>query len=156
MSFTKRPFSSCLLLLAGFALAACQTGRAEGPKVLVKDAQSVELRNETTIGVKMPEGCATSASSIPVGKKNLTISYQEPKTDQSGAPLKELGYTTIYLSPPGSQAQAIRVWTNDSRGGANVTVKNVPAPAQEFALCVTATNWARQDSPPALLTPSGR
>lgn len=155
MSFTMRPFSSCLLLLAGFTLAACQTGGPGGPQGLVKDAKSDELRKETIIGVKLPEGCDTSTTSIPMGK-NVTVSYQEPKTDQSGAPLNELGYTTIYLSSPGSEAQATRVWTNDARGGANVTITNVAPPAQDFALCVTATNWSRKESAPALLKPSAQ
>ena len=144
-----------LLLLAGFALGACGTGRTGGPRVLVKDAQGDELRKETTLGATMPPGCATSTTSIPAGKKSLTVSYQEPTTDHSGPPLQLL-FTTVYLSSPGGQAQAIRVWTNDARGGAMVTIKNIAPPAQEFALCVTATNWAWQESPPALLTPSAR
>jgi hypothetical protein len=151
MSFTTRPFSKWLLLLAGFALVACETGR---PRGLVKNAQSDELRKETTLGVTLPPECTTITTSLPTGKNNLTVSYQEPSTDQSGAPLKELAFTTIYLSWPGGQAQAIRVWTNDPHGGAIVTIQNVAAPAQEFALCVTATNWARKESPPALPTPS--
>jgi hypothetical protein len=153
MSFTTRPFSMWLLLLAGFALAACET--TGGPRVLVKDAQGDELRKETTLGATLPPGCTSNTTSIPAGKKSLTVSYQEPTTDHNGPPLQLL-FTTVYLSSPGGQAQAIHVWTNDASGGAMVTIKNVAAPAQEFALCVTATNWARLESPPALLIPSAR
>jgi hypothetical protein len=153
MSFTARHVSRWLLLLAGLALAACETTGGRG---LVKDARGDELRKETTLGVTLPPGCTTSTTSIPDGKKNLTVSYKEPAAEQNGAPLKELAYTTIYLSSPKGPAQAIRVWTNDAHGGAFVTITNVDAPAQEFVLCVTATNWAKMESPPALLTPSAR
>ncbi len=155
MSFTIRPFSRWVLLLAGFALAACETGR---PSVLVNNAQGTAdgLPIETTRGVTLPPGCATSTASVPAGKKSLTISYQVPTTDQSGAPLKGFMITTVYLSSPGGQTQAIRVPANRIHGGASVTIQNVAPPAQEFALCVTVTNWAGQESPPALLTPSAR
>lgn len=154
MSFTTRPTSTWLLLLAGFAFAAC--GTIVGPRVLVNDAQGDELRKETYPDVTLPPGCATSTTSIPAGKKSVTVSYQEPMTDHTGPPLQLL-FTTIYLSlPGGQQSRAIRVWTNYARGGAMVTIKNVVPPAQEFALCVTATNWAWKESPPALLTPSAR
>lgn len=153
MSFRMRPFSMWLLLLAGFALAACET--TGGPRVLVKDAQGDELRKETTLGATLPPGCTSNTTSVPAGKKSLTVSYQEPTTDHKGPPLQLL-FTTVYLSSPGGKAQATRVWTNDAHGGAMVTIKNVAPPAQEFTLCVTATNWARQESPPALLTPSAR
>lgn len=111
----------------------------------MKDAQSDELKKETrTLDVKLPPECATSKASISTWQKGLTVSYTEPK-------MQELGYTTIYLTAPGSQAQAIRVWTNDARGGANVVVRNIAAPAQDFAVCVTATSWGGKESPPALL-----
>jgi len=41
MSFSMRPCSSWLLLLAGLTLAACETG---GPRVLVKDSQTKEIQ----------------------------------------------------------------------------------------------------------------
>ena len=41
MSFTMRPCSRWLLLLAGLALAACETG---GPRVIVKEAQTKEIQ----------------------------------------------------------------------------------------------------------------
>ena len=153
MSFTMRPFSRWLLLLAGFALAACGTGGTVGPRVLVKNAQGDELRKETYPNVALPPGC-TKSFSIPTWKNGLTVSYQEPTSEHSGPPLQLL-FTTIYLSlPGGQQSRAIHVWTNDARGGAMVTINNLAPPAQEFALCVTATNWARKESPPALPTPS--
>ena len=153
MSFTIGPCSRWLLLLAGLALAACETTGSGG---LVKNAQSDELRNETTLGGTLPPGCTAITTSIPAGKKHLTVSYQEPTTDLNGAPLKELAFTTIYLSSVKGQAQAIRIWTNDPHGGAMVTINNVAPPSQEFAVCVTATNWARKESLPLLLTPSAR
>lgn len=156
MSFMMRLCSWWLLLLliAGLTLSACQTVGVGWAKVLVKDAQSDELKKETTtLGVTLPPGCTTITTSTPAGKKLLTVSYQEPTIDHGNGPL---AFTTIYLSSPGGQAQVIRVWTNDARGGATVTIKNVAAPAQEFAICVTATNWARQESPPALLTLSAQ
>ncbi|TKB57080.1 MAG: hypothetical protein E8D49_14405 [Nitrospira sp.] len=134
-----------LLLIAPMALAGCETGRA----LLEKNAQSDELRKETTVGVPLPPGCATHTRARSSGQTHLTVSYQEPTVDKNGARLKELAYTTIYVSALQSAAQAIRIWTNDPHGGALVTIHNVPAPAQEVGLCVTATNWARKESLPA-------
>ena len=138
-----------LLLVAPMALAGCETGRA----LLEKNAQSEELRKETTVGVPLPPGCATHTRARSAGHTPLTVSYQEPTEDKNGVRLKELAYTTIYVSALHSAAQAIRIWTNDPHGGARVTIHNVPAPAQELKLCVTATNWARQESLPAPPTP---
>jgi hypothetical protein len=140
------PYSATgLLLAATMALTACGTGQMH----LKKNAQSDELRKETTTGVPLPPGCQTQTMSLPAGQTHLTVSYQEPTTDENKVPLKDLAYTTIYVSAPHSTAQAIRVWTNDPHGGARVTIHNVPAPAQEVELCVTATNWARKESVPA-------
>jgi hypothetical protein len=50
------------------------------------------------------------------------------------------------------KAQAIRVWTNDAHGGAFVTIRDIPVPAQELKLCVTATNWDRKESRPTVPT----
>ena len=127
------------------ALAGCQTGQA----LLGKNAQSDELRKETTLGVPLPPGCPTHTRALPAGQTHLTVSYQEPNVDEHNVPLKDLAYTTIYVSAPHKSAQAIRVWTNDPHGGALVTIHNVPAPAQEVGLCVTATNRARKESLPA-------
>ncbi len=135
--------TASLLLTATMALAGCQTGQA----LLKKNAQSDELRKETTVGVPLPPGCATHTRARSAG--HLTVSYQEPTVDENNIPLKELAYTTIYVSALHSAAQAIRIWTNDPHGGARVTIQEVPAPAQELKLCVTATNWARQESKPA-------
>lgn len=134
-----------LLLIATMALAGCETGRA----LLEKNAQSDELRKETTVGVPFPPGCPTHTRTLPTGQTHLTVSYQEPTVDENNIPLKDLAYTTIYVSAPLSAAQAIRIWTNDPHGGALVTIHNVPAPAQEVGLCVTATNRARKESVPA-------
>ena len=134
-----------LLLTATMALTACETGQMH----LEKNAQSDELRKETTVGVPLPPGCPTHTRALPAGQTHLTVSYQEPNVDEHNVPLKDLAYTTIYVSAPHKTAQAIRIWTNDPHGGALVTIHNVPAPAQELGLCVTATNWARQESEPA-------
>ncbi len=145
----NRHFATCLLLAAGMALTACET---VSPKVLEKNALSSELRNETTVGVPLPTGCPTLTTSLPPEKTTVTVSYQEPTTSQNGAPLTELAYTTLYLSWPKAQTKAIRMWTNDAHGGALVTIRDIPVPAQELGLCVTATNWGRKESGPAPLT----
>jgi len=130
------------------ALTACEMGQM----LLQKNAQGDELRKETTVGVPLPSGCPTLTTSLPAGQSGLTVSYQEPTTSQAGDPLANLAYTTIYLSWPKAQTKAIRIWTNDAHGGALVTIRDIPVPAQELGLCVTATNWARQESPPAAPT----
>jgi hypothetical protein len=140
---TLHVINGLLLLLVSAVFAACETTM---PHVLEKTAQGDELRNETVMGVPLPSGCPVVTVSKERGKDGLTVSYREPTADQSGAPLKELAYTTIYMSPPKGQAQAIRVWTNDPRGGALVTIRNVVPPAETFHFCVTATNWARMES----------
>ena len=141
--------TASLLLTAAMALAGCGAGAGPGQTLLGKDAQSEELRKETTVGVPFPPGCPTHTRALPAGQTHLTVSYQEPHVDENNVPLKDLAYTTIYVSAPDSTAQAIRVWTNDPRGGALVTIHNVPASAQDVALCVTATNRARKESVPA-------
>lgn len=146
----NKHFATCLLLAATMALAACETGQM----ILQKNAQGEELRKETTVEVPLPPGCPTLTTSLPSGKATLTVSYQEPTTNQNGAPLTDLGYTTIYLSSPKAQTKALRIWTNDAHGGALVTISDIPIPAQELGLCVTATNWARKESSPALPTQS--
>jgi len=134
-----------LLLTATMALAGCQTGQA----LPGKSAQSDELRKETTVGVPLPPGCPTHTRALPAGQTHLTVSYQEPTVDEHNVLLKDLAYTTIYVSAPHRTAQAIRIWTDDPHGGAPVRILNVPASAQEVGLCVTATNWARKESVPA-------
>ena len=137
-----------LLIAAAMALTSCETGQ----QLLEKNALSDELRKETTIGVTPPPGCPTHTRSLPAGQTHFTVSYHEPTFGDHNLPLDDLAYTTIYVSALNSTAQAIRVWTNDPHGGALVTIHNVPAPAQEVGLCVTATNWARKESVPAPLT----
>ena len=131
-----------LLVAAGLTLAACET---LSPNVLEKSARG-ELRNETTVGVPLPPDCPTLTTSLPAEKTSITVSYQEPTTNQDQAPLTDLAYTTIYVSSSKSPPQAIRVWTNDAHGGALVTIRDIPVPAQELGVCVTATNWARKES----------
>jgi hypothetical protein len=143
----NRHVKTWLLLAAGMALTACETGHSL--LVLEKNAQGAELQKETTAGVPLPPGCPTLTTSLPAGQSGLAISYQEPKTSQTGNPLADLAYTTIYLSWPKAQTSAIRIWTNNAHGGALVTIHNIPIPAQELGLCVTATNWSRKESPPA-------
>jgi hypothetical protein len=138
-----------LLIAGGLTLSACET---LSQNVLEKNALSSELRNETTSVATLPPGCPPVTTTLPAGKTKVTVSYQEPTTNQNGVPLTELGYTTIYVSSPKGPAQAIHVWTNDAHGGALVTIHDVPVPAQEVGICVTATNWARKESTPALPT----
>jgi hypothetical protein len=138
-----------LLVAAGLTLAACETTFS---KVLEKNAQGDELRKETMVGVPLPPGCPTLTITLPAEKTSVAVYYQEPTTTQAGSPLANLAYTTLYLSWPNAQPKAIRIWTNDAHGGALVTVRDIPVVAQELGLCVTATNWRRQESPPALPT----
>jgi hypothetical protein len=86
-------------------------------------------------------------------KSTITVSYLEPATDHKGSPLENLAYTTIYMSSPGAQVMAIRIHTDDRRGGAYVTIRDipVPTPGQAVGICVTATDWANKESSPALL-----
>lgn len=145
-------FVTGLLIAATTAFTACALGQMSlgtGQRHLEKNAQGDELRKETTVGVPLAPGCPTHTRALPAGQTHLTVSYQEPNVDENNVPLKDLAYTTIYVSAPHKTAQAIRIWTNDPHGGALVTIHNVPAPAQELGLCVTATNWARQESEPA-------
>ena len=144
----NRHFATCLILAAGMALTACGTGLSR--MVLEKNAQGSELRNETRDVEKLPDGCPTLPSPLPAGKNLVTLSYQEPTTNQNGAPLTDLLYTTIYLGSL-EKAQAIHVWTNNPRGGAFVIIRDF-AVLPEMKLCVTATNWARKESVPTPLT----
>jgi len=142
-------FRVMLLFPAALSLVACQTLETGlSARVLEKDAQGDELRRETTLGVALPPGCSAISLSKPTERKDITVSYQEPTTDEKGVHLKELAFTTIYLSSGEGSSQAIRVWTNDPQGGAKVTIHHVVPPADNFALCVTATNWARNESTP--------
>lgn len=135
-----------ILLAAGLTLSACESVSSS---VLEKSALSHELRNETASVVQLPAGCPTLTASAQAGKKGLTVSYQEPTTNQKGVPLEDLAYTTIYLSSPKGPAQAIHIWTNDRHGGAYVTISDVPVPDQKVGVCVTATNSAGKESGPA-------
>lgn len=141
----KRVIVMCLTAI-GLSLAACETGRTN---ILDKNAQGEELRKETTVGVIVPAGCPTHTMHLPAGKTSLTISYQEPTTNQNGGPLNNLAYTTVYISSTTSPAQAIRVWTNYTHGGALVTIRSIAVPPQEVRICVTATNQERMESRPA-------
>jgi hypothetical protein len=145
----NRHFAMWLLLAAGMALTACETGPSR--RVLEKNAQGSELQNETKPVGTLPDGCPTLPTPLPAGKTRITVSYQEPTTNQNGVPLTELLYTTIYLSSL-ERAQAIHVWTNDAHGGAFVTIRDIAVPAQELKLCVTATNWNRKESRPTVPT----
>jgi hypothetical protein len=138
--------SRAVLFIFGFTLAACET---TGPTALEKSALDSELKNETLSGSTWPSGCPTVTMNLPAGKSDITVSYQEPATTQNGTPLADLAYTTIYVSTAKTAPRAIRVWTNNPHGGAPVTVKDIPVSSQEVGICVTATNWARQESGPA-------
>jgi hypothetical protein len=131
------------LLAISLMLAACETIESN---VLEKSAREDELRKETTEGVQLPPGCPTLNISVPAGQTSITVSYQEPTTDQQGRPLTELAYTTLYMSSQKTHAKAIRVWTNNARGGAQITIRDIPVSAPEMGFCVTASNWARKES----------
>ena len=139
------------ILAVALMLGACETmDVGAGSKRLDKNALSEELKKETYTGVSIPPDCSTLTTSLPPGKASVTVSYQEPTTNQKGIRLTELAYTTIYTSSSDGQTQAIHIWTNDAHGGAFVTVHNIPVTTQKLGFCVTATNWSRKESPPAL------
>ena len=141
MNMTTATFTCLLIGLTG---AGCETEQL----MLQKSALTTELRKETTSGMALPAGCPTLIKSLPATQTSLTVSYLEPTTSQNGALLTDLAYTTIYLSAEGSPTTAIRIWTNDPHGGAQVTISDIPVAASEIGLCVTATNWARKESSP--------
>lgn len=141
-------FNSLLFIVVG--LSACETSSS---KIVERSAQSEDLRKETMVGVALPAGCPTITTPPQSGKSVITVSYLEPTTDHKGNRLGALAYTTIYVSSPDAQAIAIRVYTKDARGGASVTVRDIPipTPGQEVGICVTATDWANNESSPASL-----
>ncbi len=139
-----------LLLLAATVGSGCET--TEIAKI-EKSASADELRKETTAGVTPPTSCPTLSLALPAGQSQISVSYQEPQFAGDGRPITDLAYTTIYVLEPKRPARAIRVWTNDSRGGGQVEITDISVSGQEVGLCVTATNWARQESAPAQPAP---
>jgi uncharacterized protein YceK len=133
------------VLATGICLAGCETVAS---KAIDKSAQSDELRRESSVAVTLPRGCPTLTAALPMGRTSVSISYEEPSTNQDGSPLTNLAYTTIYLTSPQSQPSSIRIWTDDAHGGAPVTIRDVPIASQELEVCVTATNWAGKESEP--------
>lgn len=129
-------------LFVGLIGTGCETEQLS----LQKSAMTTELRKETRTGMTLPAGCPALTKSFPATQTSLTVSYLEPTKNQNGALLTDLAYTTIYLSAKGSPTTAIRIWTNDARGGAQVTISDIPVTASEIGLCVTATNWAGKES----------
>lgn len=144
----KMKATVCACLFVQLTSAGCETELR-----LQKSALTTELQKETTTGVPLPGGCPTLTKSLPATQTSLTVTYLEPKVNQIGSPLTDLAYTTIYVSAKNSPPSAIRVWTNDPRGGALVTISDIPVPGREVGLCVTATNWARKESAPAAPLP---
>jgi len=142
----------CTLVALGLLSAGCQTFDS---RVLEKNASSEELRKETTLDPVLPPGCPTVTMSLPEGRNKMAVSYREPTQDQNGVPLTTLAFTTVYVSGAQSKTTAFRIWTNDARGGAQVTVREIPVPDREAGVCVTATNWARKESAPAAAPPTG-
>lgn len=132
------------LLLLTVAAIGCERDQ----RVLQKSAQGQELLKETTVGVALPPGCPTHTVTLPTGRTTLTASYQEPTASEHGTPLTDLAFTTLYLSSPGAPSKSIRVPTNNAHGGALVTIRDIPAPAQTVGICVTATNFSRKESTP--------
>ncbi len=140
----------CTLVAWGLLSAGCQT---LDTKVLDKSASSDDLKKETTLDPVLPSGCPSLTASIPEGQNKMSVSYREPTLDQNGAPLTTLAFTTLYVSGAQSKTTAFRIWTNDARGGALVTVREIPVPNRETGICVTATNWGRKESQPAAAAP---
>ncbi|SLM49279.1 protein of unknown function [Nitrospira japonica] len=138
------------LLALGLLSAGCQTFDS---KVLEKNASSNELRKETTLDPVLPSGCPTVTMSLPEGRNKMEVSYREPTLDQNGIALTTLAFTTVYVSSVQSKTTAFRIWTNDARGGALVTVRDIPVQDREAGICVTATNWGRKESAPAAAAP---
>ncbi len=134
--------ATCACLLLVLTSAGCETEQL----ILQKSALTTELRKETTTGMALPAGCPTLIKSLPATQTSLTVSYLEPTKSQNGVVLTDLAYTTIYLNAKGAPTTAIRVWTNDPHGGAQVTISNIPVATSEIGLCVTATNWAGKES----------
>ncbi|BFU96750.1 MAG: protein of unknown function [Nitrospira sp.] len=133
----------CALVALGLLSAACETLTS---KTLVKNALSEELRKETTLDPVLPSDCPTLTVSLPEGKQKIIVSYREPTQDQNGIALTTLAFTTIYLTGPESKPKAFRIWTNDARGGAQVTIRDIPVSDREAGVCVTATNWGGKQS----------
>ncbi len=137
-----------VLCATGLLLAACSTG----PRLIEKDAQSDEIRKATTLSATLPAGCPTLRATIPAGNKDVTVSYDEPTTIESGIPLTDLAYTTVYLSTSDGRVQSIKILTVNPRGGAHVKLTHVVTPAGEFGLCATATNRYSKESSPTPIT----
>jgi len=140
----------CTVLALGLLSAGCQTLDSN---VIEKNVSSEELRKETTLDPVLPSGCPSVTMSLPEGRNKMAVSYREPTQDQNGVPLTTLAFTTLYVSSAPSKTAAFRIWTNDARGGALVTVRDVPVADREAGICVTATNWARKESGPAAAAP---
>jgi len=139
-----------VLAALGLLTAGCQV---LDTNVIEKTAASQELRKETTVDPVLPSGCPTVTMSIPEGRTTMVVSYREPTLDQNGAPLTTLAYTTVYVSGAQSKTAAFRIWTNDARGGALVTIRDIPVQEREAGVCVTATNWGQKESKPAAAAP---
>src|SRR5262245_2250505 len=139
------------LLAAGLALAGCtELSSMTNPSGI--DKKAAELKEETTtVGVVLPEGCLASKPTLSAGQATVTVSYREPNTNERGEPLRELAFTTIYFTTDKTKPTAIRVWTNDPHGGSPVTIRDIPVPGSTFSLCVTAWNWGRKESLPAMV-----
>lgn len=137
-------YATWLLLAVGVTVAAC----VPESKIVAKNSQGNYLKKEIIVGASIPTGCQKIAGSIPAGKKSFTVSYSEPKTSRDGKPLDDLAYTTLYVASPNAKTTAIRVWTNDARGGADVSVSEIPVPGPEVEICVTATDRNKNESAP--------
>lgn len=146
----KVRFARLLVFAAGVSTIAC-VPQAVVPNVLVLDAQGEELRKETVIGASLPPGCPTLTHTILPGKSSFRASYTEPTHRTDGTPLNDLAYTTLYVSSANLPTRAIRIWARDANGGKSVIIEDIPTLdlGTEIGLCVTATNWANQESLPA-------
>lgn len=135
------------LLTMALSLAACGS-IGPGATYLATNGTGENLQTKTTIAAEVPAACTTASVPVPVSPKGFTVTYREPSSNVTGAPLTNLLLTSIYLNVPKGQTQVIRVWAKDPRGGGIVTVRNIVPSAPQVRICVTATNLAGQESPP--------
>lgn len=134
-----------LLLAVGVAIGACETA---SPMIIAKNGQGNDLRISRIDGMPLPSGCPKITESLPTGKTSIAVSYSEPTNRQDGLALYDLDYTTVYVSSPNVATIAIRVWSNDARGGAHVTIREIPVVGPEVGICVTATDSRGNESAP--------
>ena len=141
----KMRSANWLLLAVGVAAVACETASST---IIAKNAQGKDLQVSRIDGLPLPSGCPKITKSIPGGETTITVSYSEPVGRQDGTALLDLAYTTVYVSSPNGKTMAIRAWSDNAGGGADVTITEIPVVGPEVGVCVTATNWRGNESMP--------